>query len=140
MPSRLSPSAAIATVPVLVVAYVVGLLAIALVDRRNQLTALPVNVLFEGPIAMRYGQLEQEAEILSGSVVGFLLLGIAALVNTMTFPGWTRTLVFAATLSAFIACSAWMMSRSKHRAAATLLGGCAAARAAASEPSARTRP
>ena len=121
--------AGIATVPVLVVAYVVGLLAIALVDRGNQLTASALNALIEGPIALRYGQLEQEAEILSGSVVGFLLLSIAALANTLAFPGWTRTLVFAATLSGGIACSAWIMSRSKHRAAATLLGGCAAARA-----------
>ena len=76
--------AAIAAVPVLVVAYVLGLLAIALVDRGSQTASL--SQLVEGPVAMRYGQLEQEAEILSGSVVGFLLLSIAAAVNTLAFP------------------------------------------------------
>src|SRR5688572_26621654 len=127
--------AAIAAVPILVVAYVVGLLAIALVDNANQLTVSTFAGLIEGPIAMRYGQLEQEAEILSGSVVGFLLLSIAALANTMAFPGWTRTLVFSAILSGAIAGSAWVMSRSKHRAAAALLNTCSAARATAAQRS-----
>ena len=116
--------AAIAAVPVLVVAYVLGLLAIALVDRGSQTASL--SQLVEGPVAMRYGQLEQEAEILSGSVVGFLLLSIAAAVNTLAFAGWTRTLAFAAFLSGAIAYSAWIMSRRKHRAAATLLAACTA--------------
>jgi hypothetical protein len=116
--------AAIAAVPVLVVAYVVGLLAIALVDHGGQTASL--HQLIEGPAAMRYGQLEQEAEILSGSVVGFLLLSIAAAVNTLAFPGWTRTLAFAALLSGAIGYSAWIMSRRKHRAAAALLEACTA--------------
>jgi hypothetical protein len=125
--------AAIATVPVLVVAYVVGLLAIAIIDRGNQLTVSTLEGLIEGPIAMRYGQLEQEAEILSGSVVGFLLLSIAALANTMAFPGWTRTLILSAMLSGLIAGSAWVMSRSKHHAAAALLRASTAARATGSK-------
>ena len=45
--------AAIAAVPILVVAYVVGLLAIALVDNANQLTVSTFAGLIEGPIAMR---------------------------------------------------------------------------------------
>lgn len=130
--------AGIATVPVLVVAYVVGLLAIALVDRDSKSAGPALSALIEGPIAMRYGQLQQEAEILSGSVVGFLLLSIAALANTTAFPGWTRTLVFAAALSGAIACSAWVMSRSKHRAASALLGRCAVEKATAPDRSERT--
>ena len=81
-----SPSwTAVATLPILVVAYVIGLLAIALVDRGNRLPASHISVLSEPPVAARYGQLEQEAEILSGSVVGFVLLGIVALLNAVAF-------------------------------------------------------
>src|SRR4249919_2981465 len=52
---------AIATLPILVVAYVIGLLAIALVDRGNRLPASHIGALSEAPVAARYGQLEQEA-------------------------------------------------------------------------------
>ena len=89
---------AVATLPVLVVAYVIGLLAIALVDRGPRLTHSRRRALSQVQVQRRYGQLEQEAEILSGSVVGFVLLGVAALLNTMAFPGWTRTLVFTGAL------------------------------------------
>ena len=112
---------AIATLPILVVAYVIGLLAIALVDRGNRLPASHISALSEAPVAARYGQLEQEAEILSGSVVGFVLLSVAALLNTMVFPGWTRTLVFASASAAAIAVSAWRMSRTKREKAAALI-------------------
>jgi hypothetical protein len=111
---------AVATLPVLVVAYVIGLLAIALVDRESRTTNSRVSSLSQGAVAVRYGQLEQEAEILSGSVVGFVLLGVAALLNTMVFPGWTRTLVFTGALCGAIAASAWKMGRLKHDAAAAL--------------------
>ena len=111
---------AVATLPVLVVAYVIGLLAIALVDRGPRLTHSGIRALSQGGVAARYGQLEQEAEILSGSVVGFVLLGVAALLNTMAFPGWTRTLVFTGALCGVIAGGAWKMSRMKHAAAAAL--------------------
>jgi hypothetical protein len=111
---------AVATLPLLVVAYVIGLLAIALVDRGTPLTSTGVCALRSGAIAARYGQLVQEAEILSGSVIAFALLGAAALLNTMALPGWTRTLVFTGVLCLAIAGSAWKMSRMKHAAAAAL--------------------
>jgi hypothetical protein len=111
---------AVATLPVLVVAYVIGLLAIALVDKGTRLTNSGINALSQSAVAVRYGQLEQEAEILSGSVVGFVLLGVAALLNTRVLPGWTRTLVFTSALCGAIAVSAWKMSRRKHDAAAAL--------------------
>ena len=124
-----SPSwTAVATLPILVVAYVIGLLAIALVDRGNRLPASHISVLSEPPVAARYGQLEQEAEILSGSVVGFVLLGIAALLNAVAFPGWSRTLVFASALAGAIAVSAWRMSRSKREKAAALVAAAMDAR------------
>ena len=111
----------VATLPVLVVAYVIGLLAIALVDRGTRLTRAGIGALSQAAIAARYGQLEQEAEILSGSVVSFVLLGFAALVNTMAFPGWNRTLMFTGALCGVIAGGAWRMSRMKHAAAAGLV-------------------
>jgi hypothetical protein len=111
----------VATLPVLVVAYVIGLLAIALVDRATRLTHSGISALTNTVVAARYAQLEQEAEILSGSVVGFVLLGVASLLNTMVFPGWNRTLVFTCILCGLIAGSAWRMSRAKHAAAAGLV-------------------
>jgi hypothetical protein len=120
---------AIATLPILVVAYVIGLLAIALVDR-GKLPASHLSALSEAPVAARYGQLEQEAEILSGSVVGFVLLAVAALLNAVVFPGWARTLVFASALAGAIAVSAWKMSRSKREKAAAFLAAATDARSA----------
>jgi hypothetical protein len=121
---------AIATLPILVVAYVIGLLAIALVDRGNRLPASHIGALSEAPVAARYGQLEQEAEILSGSVVGFVLLSVAALLNAVVFPGWARTLVFASASAGAIAVSAWRMSRSKREKAAALVAAATDARSA----------
>ena len=74
---------AVANLPLLVVAYVIGLLAIAFVDGGTRLTSSGISALSNGAVAARYGQLEQEAEILSGSVVGFFLLGVAALLNML---------------------------------------------------------
>ena len=79
-------------------------------------------------MAARYGQLEQEAEILSGSVVGFALLSVAALLNTIVFPGWARTLVFASVSAGTIAVGAWRMSRSKREKAAALVAAVTDAR------------
>jgi hypothetical protein len=121
---------AIATIPILVVAYVVGLLAIALVDRGNRLQPSHIGALSEAPIAARYAQLEQEAEILSGSVVGFVLLGVAALLNAVAFPGWARTLAFASASAGAIAVSAWRMSRAKREKAAAFVAAAIDARSA----------
>jgi hypothetical protein len=81
-------------------------------------------------VAARYGQLEQEAEILSGSVVAFVLLSVAALLNAVVFSGWARTLVFASASAGAIAVSAWRMSRSKRETAAALVAAATDARSA----------
>src|SRR5215212_9688930 len=54
---------AVATFPILVVAYVIGLVAIASVDSGRGLTASAVRALSATPLAARYAQVEQEAEI-----------------------------------------------------------------------------
>jgi hypothetical protein len=113
---------AVAAIPVLVVSYVVGLLAIALVEGTPRSPGLAAGALGIGAVAARYGQLEQEAEILSGSVVGFTLLGIAAFVNILVHSGWARTLSFSGALCLVVAASAWRMSRMKHAAAIALCG------------------
>jgi hypothetical protein len=128
---------AVATLPVLVVAYVIGLLAIALVDKPNRLTGPGISLLSHGAVALRYGQLEQEAEILSGSVVGFVLLGVAALMNMMVFPGWSRTLAFTGVLCGVISVAAWKMSQVKHAAATTLVSAATTAGAGSSQDAAR---
>lgn len=106
----------IVTVPILVVAYVVGLLAIALIESQMRVHPIELGSL-QGVAAQRYSQLEQEAEILSGSFVGFILLGAAAFLNILTFPGWRPTLTITGVSLLAIAASAWRMSRDKHDAA-----------------------
>lgn len=106
----------IVTVPILVVAYVVGLLAIALIESRMRVRPIELGSL-QGVAAQRFSQLEQEAEILSGSFVGFILLGAAAFLNVWSFPGWRRTLTITGVSLLATAASAWRMSRDKHEAA-----------------------
>src|SRR5262245_3111571 len=65
---------AIVSLPLLVIAYVIGLLAIASVEGYSSLAGSDLQGLRDAAIASSYGKLEQEAEILSGSVVGFALL------------------------------------------------------------------
>ena len=79
----------IVTIPILVVAYVVGVLAIAVVEGATNEGTAELDAL-QGLAAQRFSQLEQEAEILSGSVIGFLLLGSAGFLNIRAYPGWTR--------------------------------------------------
>ena len=110
------PWSGIVTVPILVVAYVVGLLATALIESRMRVHPLELGSL-QGVAAQRYSQLEQEAEILSGSFVGFILLGAAAFLNVWAFPGWRRTLTITGASLLLTAASAWRMSRDKHEAA-----------------------
>jgi len=107
------------TVPILVVAYVVGLLAIALVERFTVPGSSELDAL-QGLAAQRFSQLEQEAEVLSGSVIGFFLLATAAFLNVWAFPGWTRTLMIGGVVFLAMAVGAWRISRDKHQAAANL--------------------
>jgi len=117
----------IVTIPILVVAYVVGVLAIAVVEGVTSTGIVELDAL-QGLAAQRFSQLEQEAEILSGSVVGFLLLAAAAVLNVWAYPGWGRTLTICGVASFVTAVGAWRVSRGKHQAAAGL------ARRTASKP------
>ena len=112
---------AVVSLPMLVVAYVVGLLAIASVEACGPSTTPDVEGLRDPAVAPRYAKLDQEAEILSGSVVGFALLGVAAIANIRSFSGWTRTLLFTAALCLTLSFLAWKMSRAKRALAAHLL-------------------
>ena len=107
------------TIPILVVAYVVGVLAIAVVEGVTSEAIVELDAL-EGLGAQRDSQLEQEAEILSGSVIGFLLLAAAAFLNAWAYPGWARTLMICGAASFVTAVGAWRVSRAKHQSAARL--------------------
>ena len=109
----------IVTIPILVVAYVVGVLAIAVVEGVTSEGIVELEAL-QGLAAQRFSQLEQEAEILSGSVIGFLLLAAAAFLNIWAYPGWARTLMICSAASAVTAVAAWRISRVKHQVAARL--------------------
>jgi hypothetical protein len=103
----------------LVVAYVVGVLAIAVVEGATNAGIVELDAL-QGLAAQRFSQLEQEAEILSGSVAGFLLLAAAAVLNVWAYPGWARTLMICGAASFVTAVGAWSVSRVKHQSAARL--------------------
>jgi hypothetical protein len=109
----------IVTIPILVVAYVVGVLAIAVVEGVTSEGVVELDAL-QGLAAQRYSQLEQEAEILSGSVIGFLLLAAAAFLNVWAYSGWARTLMICGAASLVTAVGAWRVSRVKHQSAAQL--------------------
>ena len=109
----------IVTIPILVVAYVVGVLAIAVVEGVTSAGIVELDAL-QGLAAQRFSQLEQEAEILGGSVIGFLLLATAACLNVWAYPGWARTLIICAAACFVTALGAWRISRVKHQAAAML--------------------
>jgi hypothetical protein len=109
----------IVTIPILVVSYVVGVLAIAVVEGVTSVGIVDLDAL-QGLTAQRVSQLEQEAEILSGSVIGFLLLAAAAFLNAWAYPGWARTLMICGAASFVTAAGAWRVSRVKHLAAARL--------------------
>ena len=107
----------IVTLPILVVAYVVGVLAIAVVEGITSRGVVALGAL-QGIAAERFSQLEQEAEILSGSVIGFLLLAAAAFLNAWAYPGWSRTLTICGAAFVVTAFGAWRVSRWKHQLAA----------------------
>jgi hypothetical protein len=109
----------IVTIPIVVVAYVVGVLAIAVVEGFTSPGIAELDTL-QGLAAQRFSQLEQEAEILSGSVIGFLLLAGAAFLNVGAYPGWARTLMICGAAFLVTAVAAWKISRVKHQAAAML--------------------
>ena len=109
----------IVTIPILVVAYVVGVLAIAVVEAVTSADVVELDAL-QGLAAQRFLQLEQEAEILSGSVIGFLLLAAAAFLNVWAYPGWARTLIIFGAACFVTSVGAWRVSQVKHQSAARL--------------------
>ena len=110
----------VVTIPIVFVAYVVGLLAIAIVESVTARSTVELAAL-QGLAAQRFSQLKQEAEILSGSVVGFLLLAAAGALNVRAYPGWTRTLLACSVISIAIAACAFVVSRRKHQLAEHLV-------------------
>lgn len=105
-------------VPLVLVAYVVGLLAMAAVDWA--VACAPIAVMQAGPAANQYIQLEQEAAILSGGVVAFALFAVAALLHVTALPGWKPTLLAATLLCVIVAAGSFLLARNKHSAAEVL--------------------
>ena len=91
-----------------------GRLAIAVVEGVTSAGIVELDAL-QGLAAQRFSQLEQEAEILSGSVIGFLLLAAAAFLNVWAYPGWARTLMICGAASLVTAVGAWRSAESSIR-------------------------
>lgn len=126
-----SPTWAIVTaVPVLSLAYLLGLLCIGagevlLVAFR----LIPAGALEEGKlarfepssfVAARYQQLRQDAEVLAGSALALGLLTIGASLHAWRIDGWRRFLVSVAVCAIFIALGSLALSVRRHLSAARL--------------------
>lgn len=107
-------------VPLVLVAYVIGLLAMALVGSTLGQDSTVVVTAPAGASVNEYVQLKQEAAILSGAVAAFALLAVAAVAQAFSWRGWAPTLIFSAILSAAVACGSYKMAYNKMSAASEL--------------------
>jgi hypothetical protein len=117
LPSKLKQTApswgAVATVPVLLVGYVLGLLAITVVLRPSSADVLALAGAADSPAVSQYLKTMNEAEVLGGSVLAFILLALGAGAATISLDGWRRTLGTAAAVSLLLAFGSWRVSTYK---------------------------
>ena len=128
--SRSTAWAIVAAIPLISLAYVVGLLTSAaaeslfvrigrlrLADLADELRA--VSKLSELVVA-RYQQLRQEAEVLAGSSLALCVLGLASATAAYSLEGWRRTLISIAITCAVLSVGAALLSVYRYRSASSL--------------------
>jgi hypothetical protein len=116
--------AIVVAVPLLSLAYLVGLLAIGAGDALIRLLRpARTNVLIADDIALaaasdsivgRYQQLRQEAELLAGSTIAFALLAVGAGLSAWRVTGWQRFLTAVAIASMAFTAGSIALARSRH--------------------------
>jgi hypothetical protein len=128
-----SPTWAIVTaIPVLSLAYLLGLLCIGAGEALLVVFRLiPASSLDEGQmacselsdfIAARYQQLRQDAEVLAGSALALGLLAVAASLHAWRIDGWRRFLLSVAVCATLVALGSLALSVRRYLSAARLAG------------------
>ena len=126
-----SPTWAIVTaVPLLSLAYLLGLLSIGAGEALMILFKfVPANCLDErqmdssertGLVGARYQQLRQDAEILVGSALALGLLAVGAVLHAWRMEGWRRFLVSVAVCATVVAVGSFALSVRRQRWASRL--------------------
>ena len=131
-----TPTWAIVTaIPVLSLAYLLGLLCIGAGEAMLTLVNLvPQSVADEDHFASkepsnflvaRYQQLRQDAEILSGSAMALALMAVGAALHAWRIEGWRRFLISVAICAVLVAIGSLALSVRRHAAASRIayLGG-----------------
>ena len=126
-----SPTWAIVTaVPVLSLAYLLGLLCIGAGEALMILFKfVPASSLDEGQmacsepssfIAARYQQLRQDAEVLAGSALALGLLAVGASLHAWRIEGWRRFLISVAVCATLMAVGSFALSVRRQSSASRL--------------------
>ena len=126
-----SPTWAIVTaVPVLSLAYLLGLLCIGAGEAFMILCKfVPASSLDEGQtacsdpssfVAARYQQLRQDAEILAGSALALGLLAVGASLHAWGIEGWRRLLISVAVCATLVAVGSFALSVRRQLSASRL--------------------
>lgn len=126
-----SPTWAIViAVPVLSLAYLLGLLCIGAGEALLiAIKLVPKSCLDDGSIAhsalpdfivARYQQLRQDAEILEGSALALLLLTIGASLHAWRIAGWSRFLISVAVCAIVVASGCVALAVRRHLSASRL--------------------
>ena len=128
-----SPTWAIVTaVPVLSLAYLLGLLCIGAGEALLIAVKLvPKGCLDDGIIAgsersdfvvAKYQQLRQDAEILEGSALALLLLAVGASLHAWRIDGWSRFLLSVAICAVVVAVGCVALAVRRHQSAFRIAG------------------
>jgi len=112
----------VAAIPVLAIAYVIGLMLItascfavrgafgpSLRDEAADVARVSLVAVKESVLAQEYSQLKQERDVLGGAALSLIVLAIGAISDSKNLPHM-RSIVIAAALSTFIAAAALFFS------------------------------
>jgi len=128
-----SPTWAIVTaIPVLSLAYLLGLLCIGAGEALLiAVKFVPKSCLDDGIFAgsersdfvlAKYQQLRQDAEVLEGSALALLLLAIGASLHAWRIDGWSRFLLSVAICAAVVAIGCVALAVRRHLSASRIAG------------------
>lgn len=128
--ARTSTWAIVVAIPVLSLAYLLGLVSIGIAEAaliwfslldENLLVNDPIKVSSCGEfVASKFHQLRQEAEILAGSSISLVLLSFGAALSAWAVGGWRRFLIAITVFALLLAICCIMLSISRNKTAKKL--------------------
>jgi hypothetical protein len=128
--TRSTAWAVVAAIPLTALSYVLGLLTIAsaqsliirgkLVSLANLAAELQAVASLGELVTASYQQQRQEAEVLAGSSLAFLVLSIACVIAAFGDDGWRRTLLAVAVACLLVSIGSVLLAIGRFRGAASL--------------------